>query len=1031
MEGALEYWGAKYYNKNTERLLNLIKKERLSDDLRDWFKEELVWLDCNQSDIDLMIQSLKKAPIQNKPQSTILYLIGATEEKPTDRTNQTNPSFPDIDYDSNVRDEIIDFMISEWGEDRCALIGTYQSLQVKGAFKDVVRQLLNMPFEEANLLAKEFDVLNRVEFGGSEVEFFDACIEESKVLKKWFSEHENVKNSVRSLLGSIKSSGIHAAGIAVSSEEIGKIAPTVYNKDEEIGITQFNKDDLERVGLIKYDMLKLETLNYISKCISLVKERHGIDLDLEEIRLFDELVLEDIRQGNVETVFQLDTPTGKGLVTALKKLKSIGQIAYLTALGRPGPMNMKMHHEYIARHNGEKKVTYPHPKLEPILRDTLGIIVTQEQVMEALSTLAGFTGFENDKARKAMGKKQRDVLEKLKAKFVKGAKERSDIDDKDASHIWDLLESFAEYGFNKCVSGDTILYRDKNGSKPLTVEEMYLTMNDKEWAKKNKKKHTHDKYNKYGYGFSYSMSGDRVVKNNIVEIRYEGEKEVFEITTESGRKIKTTANHKFPTPNGKVRLDKLSVGDLLYVNLGYDKTQEKRRFDTGSNLPKKGQMGFQKKEYSAYNDWTNKSFIKREIANNCGICKNEFNGTKKEVHHIDGDHKNQKWSNLITVCPSCHKLEHYKMGRRKKGEKGFLLGTEKIKSIKKAGVKRVYDVEMGSPNNNFVVDSGIVTCNSHAVSYAHVAYYCAYLKYYFPLEWKCASLNYMSKEDFKRIYPKWQKDVAKPDVNLSGDGFVIADNKKVIMPLDAINGIGSKTSKVILENKPYKSMRDFIEKTRGGVKKSDVMNLIVSGAFDSMRPEGEPVYGYRNSLVEEYFNLRWEIMKTSKKEREKEAAEMHKYIINRKDEAMLAELNALNFTSYDISVFFKDRVQDLMNMLGGGKKLGYKYVTTEELQEYGEDQNKYKICVVGAYKELRVFKTKSGKNKGKEMAVITLSNNGIDSEITLFPDDYSNSKNFLGSLMEYEPIVVFGEINCWNGRTSIIQNRMGTLLKRD
>jgi len=447
---------------------------------------------------------------------------------------------------------------------------------------------------------------------------------------------------------------------------------------------------------------------------------------------------------------------------------------------------------------------------------------------------------ETNKLRKAISKKEGDDLKKLLQKVKEWLIIGRGWTEAQAESVVSQMKASGRYSFNKCVSADTKIFKNNGPFEALTVEQMYLAKNDLQWAKDNKKISIRNKYKRLGYGKSWSIREGKLYPNDIVDIRFEGVKDVYRLTTSSGKAIKATENHKFPTLNGDTALEDLRVGDTLYVMGKPEAGDTTYRFDEGDNLPTIGQQGFQKKPNSSFCLLKVRSSELKAKYLSCQVCNISLIGSRSEIHHIDGDHSNQEYANLIVNCPSCHKKAHYAMGRTKRGERGLPLLTEEIVKIELIGQDNVYDVEMAAPNHNFVVNDGIVTCNSHAVAYCYVARTCAYLKYYYPIEWWAAVLSNSSDDD---LQSNWQYNAAitlPPDVNKSTTEFAItgvAPNERILSPLSLVKGVGVATMAELLSKRPFTSLEDMLRKVnRSIVDKGTMLKLILSGTLNQFFP---------------------------------------------------------------------------------------------------------------------------------------------------------------------------------------------------
>lgn len=440
-----------------QKLLELKKlflKERLTKDVIGLLDKELFYLECNPEVCDKILESYKKMNTKgiktaNPSNSMVLYVLGLADKKPSSPIKRTQTTLPDIDYDTDARDQIKSYLVAKYGQDNVSLLGTYNTLKVKGAIKDVVRQIRpEMSFDDVNKVTKKFDLLKRTDFE-SEIEFYQATLDSNPELKLWFDQNKEIAEAVVQLIGNAKSTGIHAGGIIVSSKDIKKIVPLSYERNEGIWVTQPEMADVEGAGLIKYDFLGLNTLKDLNKCIKLINERHGKSIAISNVPLDDKEVFAEFTKGNTVSVFQFNTPLATGILTKLRSVDSINDLAQITSIARPGPLNMGMDQTFIKRKNGIEKITYLNQKLESHLKETYGIFCYQEQVMSSVVDLGGFSPNDSVVVLKAMGKKQKDKLVKFKQKFINNCVYNKSVSQREATEIWEYIESFAEYGFNK------------------------------------------------------------------------------------------------------------------------------------------------------------------------------------------------------------------------------------------------------------------------------------------------------------------------------------------------------------------------------------------------------------------------------------------------------------------------------------------------------------------------------------------------------------------------------------------------------
>jgi DNA polymerase-3 subunit alpha len=356
--------------------------------------------------------------------------------------NPERVSMPDFDIDfcQDRRDEVIRYVQDRYGRDQVAQIITFGTLQARGVLRDVGR-VLQMPYGQVDKLCKLVpqNPANPISLA--------KAIEDEPKLQAEAEAEPVVKRAfdiAKKLEGLNRHASTHAAGIVIGDRPLSQLVPLYRDPKSDMPVTQFNMKWVEQAGLVKFDFLGLKTLTVLQTAVALIKRR-GIDIDLGQIPLDDKTTYEMLARAETVGVFQLESA---GMRRALLDMKPdrFTDIIALVALYRPGPMaNIPT---YCARKHGLEVPDYIHPKLETVLKETFGVIVYQEQVMQAAQILAGYSLGEADLLRRAMGKKIRKEMEAQRARFVSGSVERG-IDKAQADAIFDLLERFAEYGFNK------------------------------------------------------------------------------------------------------------------------------------------------------------------------------------------------------------------------------------------------------------------------------------------------------------------------------------------------------------------------------------------------------------------------------------------------------------------------------------------------------------------------------------------------------------------------------------------------------
>ena len=383
--------------------------------------------------------------------SLVAYAIGITKVDPIryglffERfLNPDRKSMPDIDIDfcQERRDEIIRYVTEKYGRDNVAQIITFGKMLAKAVIRDVGRAM-NIPYSEVDAIAKLVpNVLN--------ITLADALKMEPR-LQEEAKKNERIQKLLtysQSLEGLNRHSSTHAAGVVISDVPLDNRVPLYKGPKDEGVTTQFSMNDIQTVGLTKFDFLGLKTLTVIKNTLQLVRENKGMDIDIDSLSLDDEKTYELLQRGNTDGIFQLESSGMREILVGMKP-DCIEDVIALIALYRPGPMNMVP--DFIARKLGKTPISYVIPELKDILNETYGIILYQEQVMQIASAIGRYTMAEADTLRKVMSKKKDQEMEKEMPKFISGAKQNR-IPEEKAVRIWEQMKEFAKYGFNKSHS---------------------------------------------------------------------------------------------------------------------------------------------------------------------------------------------------------------------------------------------------------------------------------------------------------------------------------------------------------------------------------------------------------------------------------------------------------------------------------------------------------------------------------------------------------------------------------------------------
>ena len=698
-------------------------------------------------------------------------------------------SMPDIDLNTADAEPFIKASKDLLGENNCAWMVSWKPLQESSGFR-LYCKAIGMDINEYNDVAKDLDKYkDDIEWG--------KVIEASK---PFIGVIEGVSESPCSMC--------------------------LYDKDirREIGMIRTPNGKicclLDGYNCDKYKYLKNDYLTVMVWAIirdtckmANIKIPSISELD----NLLDDKTFDIYKKGLTCSINQADSNYATGLVTRYKP-KSLSEMSAFVAIIRPGCASLL--DDFIER----KEYTTGVPALDNILEDSGHRLIYQESIMKYLIWLGIPETGSYDIIKKIAKKKFKEPeLKELKEKLIQGWIKQVGQED-GFEETWHVVEDAAKYSFN-CIAGDTKIQRlgQKKSCFNPTIEEMYLIKNDKNYAIETGHKDLHMKYKKHGYGNAYSMFEDnRIHKNKIVDIYYTGIQKIYRVKTKNGSYVDCTMNHKFPTPMGDKKLQDLTIGSELYIKGIYEKHPDNYRLTNGifkSNIPKKGQKGFQVIENGESHKFMLVYNEKKENKCPCEVCQRDFDGSKFELHHINHDRTNNNRKNLQWLCNSCHKKQHYKDGRIKVLEKGLPTLVDKIESITYLREDKVYDIEMQNPAHNFISESGLVVSNcSHSLSYAYDSLYGAYLKSHYPLEYYSVALNYYNgdEERTKKLIselPYFNISLKKPTFRYSKSTyFMNKETNTIYKGTSSIKFLNATASNYLysLRNNKYNDFVDLL-----------------------------------------------------------------------------------------------------------------------------------------------------------------------------------------------------------------------------
>ena len=465
--------------------------------------------------------------------------------------NRDRVSMPDIDIDFSVegRESVIRYVSEKYGADRVAQIGTFGTMAGKAAIRDVGR-VLDVPIPEVDPIAKMVPVFQ------GKTKPLEVALREVPELKAAYNSDPRYKELIDTAMrleGITRSVGTHAAGVVIAPEPLEHFVPLQRGTtDKSTIVTQYEMNAIQELGLLKMDFLGLRNLDIIDACIRLVEKTRGVKVDIETLPLDDPPTYELLQKGDTLGLFQLESP---GMRRVLLQLKPTGfeDISAVNALYRPGPMEQIP--TFVACKHGFQEAKAPHPLLEEVLRDTYGVAVYQEQVMQMAQVLAGFTLGEADILRAAMGKKDKAKMAKQREKFIKGCVDVNAIPEAKAAEIFDLINVFAGYAFNRCVSGETVVFDAVTGER-TTVRSLHERPRE---------------FTVHGLG-----SDGRLRPRSVTGVHANGRKPLFRLRTAQGREVRATDTHRFRAVGGWKRLGELRAGDRIALPRRYDVYSTKR-----------------------------------------------------------------------------------------------------------------------------------------------------------------------------------------------------------------------------------------------------------------------------------------------------------------------------------------------------------------------------------------------------------------------------------------------------------------------
>lgn len=668
--------------------------------------------------------------------SLVCYLLGITEVDPIPYgliferfVDVTRADLPDIDLDfpDAQRDLVYEYLAERYGRENVARIGTIGSYKPKSALVQVCKRLGIPPFET-------FAVKNAMFVRSSGDSRANNCLIDTlneTAPGREFLEKYPAAAAAGDLEGHAAGTGVHAAGVCVCNEPVSNFC-TVAS-----GVMQVDKYDAEALNLLKIDALGLRTLGIIEDTRVVTREQ------LYSLTFDDPKVFQLFNERKYAGIFQWE---GRALQTVTDQLRitRFDDLEQITALARPGPLGGGAATRYIERHEGREQHSYPHASMGEYLDESYGLVLYQEQVLRMCREIGHMSWDDATLLRKAMSKSYgKEYFGKFGEKFIAGAAQEG-ISAADAQAIWDQINSMGSWSFNKCLSADTQLMMASAGvGTPKNVSigalwDLFYGESATPWRRQQQRAGR--------IGQIWTFDGETFKPHNIKAIHNNGLRDCWEYIFNDGSSVTCTPDHKFLINGRWARAGKAALGSrwtrgmrvaAIYENKG--SAAKGKSWGSGGHKDPLSNPAYQNGRTRAWDD-----FRAARTGDPCEDCGCDHN--RMEAHHNDFAQGELRPTDLAWLCPGCHKKRHYARGRTKRNGRGLALGEATLLAARPLGPHPTYDLEIESEPHNFLLYNGLVTHNSHSVSYAIVSYWTAWLKAHYPLEYAAACLRH-AKDD--------------------------------------------------------------------------------------------------------------------------------------------------------------------------------------------------------------------------------------------------------------------------------------------
>ncbi len=959
--------------------------------------------------------------------SLVAYVLNITDLDPIKYEllferflNPERVSMPDFDIDFCIegRDEVINYVAEHYGRDKVSQIITYGTMAAKAVVRDVGR-VLSHPHGFVDKIAK----LIPFEIGIT----LDKALDKEPILRSRYEEEEEVHSLIdkaRQLEGLTKNIGTHAGGVVIAPTKLTDFTPLYCEQDSQDLISQFDKNDVEAVGLVKFDFLGLRTLTIIKWTLQTINHFLETPIDILKIPLNDVTTYDLLKRGDTTAVFQLESGGLKKLIRRLQP-DTFEDIVALVALYRPGPLQSGMVDDFVERKHGRAKIEYPHPDLSHILKPTYGVIVYQEQVMQIAQILAGYSLGGADLLRRAMGKKKPEEMAKQRTIFLEGAVARK-VPEEIAIYIFDLMEKFAEYGFNRCLVGETLI-ADYTTGELLSLESIY--------------------HNKIQTVASLQDNW-KIGVGNVVNVMQNGVKPVLKLTTSLGKTIKATANHPFLTLHGWKKLEELQEGERIaspnYLSVEGQNSWENYKSEAilwleRLNLNNANQKQIPDIIFQLNNRsltiflgifWAKNEFI-FETSDPIPYFATSSKILAKQLQHLllrlkivssfkTNISKNKPINYIVNIVGhssienfiktigqhSCEQVLSELQQYLNKPDLELIdtlqpwiktehVFWEQVKTIEAVGSAMTYDLEIKN-THNFIAND-IIVHNSHSAAYALVSYQTAWLKAHYPAAFMAAVLS-ADMDNTDKLVPLVEEcrssmklQILPPHVNVSEYKFTVIDdqNKAIRYGLGAIKGAGEAALESIVNERKEGEFTDLFDFCRRiDLRKASrriLEPLIKCGALDELGPN-------RATLME---SLEIAIKSAEKHSSDSAAGQNDIFAIPSQTEVKKEPPFVKNIKEWKQAKYLNAEKESLGFYLSGHPIEPYLFelsqLTRNRLVNVKPTDNKQTMRIAGIVTDLRTAFNK----RGTKIAFVTLDDSTARMDVKIYSELYETMQNIL------------------------------------